>query len=128
VRHRNADGFVILPAAFSDGKLSRDAWRTVKECLSQVRSTQHPDGLRVRAVRRGDVEWMAVRSEAEIPIRATWIEVWRTIHRVHGVGVLREGRAATDAETGIGVAVEPVKAAGRPRDARPASEGRPRDE
>jgi hypothetical protein len=127
VRHRNADGFVILPAAFSDGKLSRDAWRTVKECLSQVRSTEHPDGLRIRAVCPGDGEWRAVRSEAEIPIHATWIEVWRTIHRVHGVGVFRQSRAATDAETGVGVAVEPVKATGRPRDVRPPSERRLRD-
>jgi hypothetical protein len=109
VRHRKVDGFVILPAAFSDGRLSREAWRAVKACLSTVRSTKQPSGLRVRAVCGSDSRWEAVRSVVEIPIRATWVEVWRTIHRVHGLGVLRFG--AEGLRQQVGVAIEPVKRA-----------------
>ena len=107
MRHRKVDGFVILPAAFSDGRLSREAWRAVKACLSTVRSTRRPSGLRVRAVCPKGSHWEAVRSVAEIPIRATWVEVWRAIHRVHGVGVFRF--SADDPGKELGVAVEPVK-------------------
>ncbi|MGB2982285.1 MAG: hypothetical protein WBC63_00305 [Candidatus Bipolaricaulia bacterium] len=109
MRHRKVDGFVILPAAFSDGRLSREAWRAVKACLGTVRSTSRPSALRVRAVCLSDSHWEAVRSVGEIPIRATWVEVWRTIHRVHGVGVLRF--SADDSNQDVGVAVEPVKPA-----------------
>jgi len=109
VRHRKVDGFVILPTAFSDGRLSREAWRAVKTCLSTVRSTKRPSGLRVHAVCLSDSHWKAVRSASEIPIRATWVEVWRTIHRVHGVGVLRFSADHPDQE--LGVAVEPLQRA-----------------
>ena len=110
MRHRKPDGFVILPDAFSDGRLTREAWRTVKSCLSSVRTDVHPSGLRVRAVSPNDETWTAMRTSAEIPIRATWVEVWRAIHRVHGVGMLRVARAQDDASTDLGVSVEPVVA------------------
>jgi hypothetical protein len=113
VRHRSADGFVILPAAFSDGKLSREAWRVVKGCLSDVRTVKHPAGFRVNAVRPDGTKWESIRSEAEIPICATWVEVWRAIHRVHGVGLLREGRTAQGDLPELGVSVEPVAAPAR---------------
>jgi len=107
VRHRKPDGFVILPAAFSDGRLSREAWRTVKTCLGAVRTDVHPSALRVRAVSSDRAHWHPVQPTAEIPIRATWVEVWRAIHRVHGVGLLRETRDHQKAPD-LGVSVEPV--------------------
>lgn len=113
MRHRKPDGFVILPAAFSDGRLSREAWRTVKGCLSTVRSSQHPAGLLVRAVSPDDANWAAIRPSTEIPIRATWVEVWRAIHRVHGIGVLRVSREQETACPDLGVAVEPIRVPAR---------------
>ena len=109
MRYRKVDGFVILPAAFSNGKLSREAWRAVKACLGIVRSTSRPSALRVRAVSLRDSHWDAVRSVGEIPICATWVEVWRIIHRVHGLGVL--WFSASDPSLELGVAVEPMKLA-----------------
>jgi len=108
VRHRKADGFVILPAAFSDGRLSREAWRAVKACLNQVRSTRRPAGLRVHAVCSGDSHWETVQLALEIPIRATWVEVWRAIHRARSVGARRSRGIGSGQE--LGVAVEPITA------------------
>ena len=104
MRHRKADGFVILPAAFSDGKLSREAWRTVKGCLGAVRDARRPSGLTIRAVRGVDSGWETVRTATEIPIHATWIELWRAIHRTHATAVRRPGSSAAD----VGVAVVPA--------------------
>jgi hypothetical protein len=111
VRHRKPDGFVILPAAFSGGRLSRDAWRAVKSCLSSVRTSHHPPALAVRAVSLRNASWVPETTEGKVPIGATWIEVWRTIHRVHGIGVLQHGRRASEDPLALGVSVEPVKAA-----------------
>ena len=108
MRHRKPDGFVILPDAFSDGRLSREAWRTVKACLSTVRTDRHPSALRVRAVSSANASWNAIRPSTEIPIRATWVEVWRAIHRVYGAGVLRVARSRDAVYPALGVAVEPV--------------------
>jgi hypothetical protein len=105
VRHRKPDGFVILPAAFSDGRLSREAWRAVKACLSTVRTKQRPSGLRFRAVSLDRAQTSPPRSSVEVPIRATWVEVWRAIHRVHARGALL--RSGED----VGVAVEPLQRA-----------------
>lgn len=106
MRRRKADGFVILPAAFSDGRLSREAWRAVKACLIDVRSVQHPSGLVVRAVRPDGSDWEGTRCVVRIPISATWVEIWRAIHRVHRVGLLRLREKVTE---GPGVAVEPIR-------------------
>jgi len=106
VRHRSADGFVILPASFSDGKLSREAWRAVKARLIAVRSAQHPDAFCFRAVRPVGSSWERVRPALDLPACATWVEVWRAIHRVHGVGSLHLGR---ESDAGLGVAVEPIR-------------------
>jgi len=104
VRHRKSDGFVILPAAFSDGRLSREAWRTVKTCLSAVRTRQRPSGLRLRAVSLDGAHTMPPSFSMDVPIRATWVEVWRAVHRVHARGVFR--RAGEDPDECVGVAVE----------------------
>jgi len=55
----------------------------------------------------------------EIPIRATWVEVWRTIHRVHSVGARRGGMTPPDLDR-LGVAVEPLPRNGRRREKPPA--------
>ena len=105
MRHRKSDGFVILPAAFSDGRrLSREAWRTVKSCLSAVRTRQRPSGFRLRAVSLDGTHAMPPGSSMEVPIRATWVEVWRAIHRVHARGILR--KTSEDPSEHVGVAVE----------------------
>jgi len=111
VRHRKPDGFVILPDAFSDGRLSRDAWRTVKACLGAVRAEQRPSAFRIRAVCLDDDARRTSGPAAEVPIRATWVEVWRTIHRVRRVEAFRRssGRALCDE---LGVSVEPVRRPG----------------
>ena len=104
MRHRKADGFVILPAAFSDGRLSREAWRAVKSCLSSVRSERRRSGLRVRSSSEID-RCGTVRASAEIPIHATWVDVWRTIHRVYALGSLRLG-AKPEARAGLSILVK----------------------
>ena len=113
MRHRKPDGFVILPDAFSDGRLTREAWRTVKSCLSSIRTDVHPSALRVRAVSPDRERWEAMRPATDIPIRATWVEVWRAIHRVHGAGILQATHGQGVADPGLGVSVEPLNATSR---------------
>ena len=94
----------VTPGIVSDGKLSREAWRTVKGCLGAVRDARRPSGLTIRAVRGVDSGWETVRTATEIPIHATWIELWRAIHRTHATAVRRPGSSAAD----VGVAVVPA--------------------
>jgi len=103
-RHRKADGFVILPAAFLDGRMSREAWREVKSCLSTVRTSSHPSGFTVRAVRSSSSAWEDVPYATRVPIHATRVQIWQAIHRVRYLGA-RTTSSANIEEVGVAVEV-----------------------
>lgn len=102
---RHYDGFLILPDAFSDGPLSREAWREVKAGVARLRSTQHPETLRLRALRARSATWESVPYEVQMPIHATRVEFWRSIHLVRHIAAARCGQAE-NGDNGIGIAVE----------------------
>ena len=106
VPRRRADGFVILPAAFSDGRMSREAWWEVKLCLSRVRASSHPDGLSLHAVRPVSSDWAALPGEATVPIHATRVQIWQAIHRVHQLGTMTVSSGLPGEHVGVAIAAD----------------------
>jgi len=84
----------------------------VKACLGTVRSEHRPTGLLLRAIHVDEAHSQPALPSMEIPIRATWVEVWRAIHRVHAAGACWR-RTMTPDLGSLGIAVEPL-----PRDRR----------
>jgi hypothetical protein len=104
---RPPKGFVVLPSAFSEGPLCREAWREVKASVARIRATAHPMSLRIRAVLCDGGSWQSLPNEVRVPISATRVEIWRTIHLVRHLARARLVPVGPE-ETEIGVAVEPM--------------------
>jgi len=98
------DGFVILPNAFVDGRLSREAWRETKRFLSPLSAARPGSSIRLTAARSTGSQWVPTGGSKALPTTTTWIDLWRVLHRVRR-------SALQDREPGedrIGIMIRPM--------------------
>jgi hypothetical protein len=103
VRRTAENGFVVFPTAFAEGRLSREAWREVKRSLSPLHAPHPTTRIQIAAVSFSHMQWSGTGIGTDLPMSTTWVELWRTIHRVYQSAV--RAHAPADGQA-IGITIQ----------------------